>query len=87
MTRRRRLELDTSWMDRANCAGVDADLFHPGRGESTAEAKAVCAACSVRDACLDYALAAGEKFGIWGGKSERERRAIRRQRNAARRAS
>ena len=39
----------------------------------------------MRDDCLEYALANGEKFGIWGGMSERERRRVRRQRAAARR--
>jgi WhiB family redox-sensing transcriptional regulator len=56
---------------------VEADLFFPERGASTKEAKAVCAACTVRETCLEYALAHGEKHGIWGGKSERERRRIR----------
>ena len=77
--------LDTSWMDRGNCAGVDPDLFFPSRGEDTSDAKAVCAACTVREACLDYALTTREKFGIWGGLSERERRRIRGQRARARR--
>ena len=65
------------WADRANCAGCDPDLFFPDRGASLAEAKAVCAGCVVRDECLEYALAAGERFGVWGGLSERERRRIR----------
>lgn len=68
------------WQDFANCTGVDPDLFFPGRGESTREAKAVCRGCSVRADCLEYALANGEKFGIWGGMSERERRKVRRNR-------
>lgn len=68
------------WQSRANCLGVDPDLFFPERGASTAEAKAVCAGCVVREQCLEYALANGEKFGIWGGTSERERRVIRRER-------
>jgi WhiB family transcriptional regulator, redox-sensing transcriptional regulator len=75
---------DLSWQDHANCLGLDSDLFFPDRGESTAEAKAICAACAVRDECLEYALASGQKFGIWGGTSERERRAIRRRRRAGR---
>ena len=72
------------WARRAACRGIDPGLFYPARGESTREAKDVCAGCLVRGECLDYALAAGEKFGIWGGKSERERRRIRRQRTAVR---
>lgn len=79
-------EEDNSWQLSANCLGVDPDLFFPERGASTKEAKAVCQGCEVRDDCLEYALANGEKFGIWGGLSERERRRIRRQRALARAA-
>lgn len=74
------LMLDTSWKEYANCLGVDPDLFFPTRGQSTREAKAVCRGCVVVDDCLEFALVNGEKFGIWGGLSERERRRIRRQR-------
>lgn len=76
--------VESSWQDLANCLGVDPDLFFPERGASTREAKEVCRGCVVRDDCLEYALANGEKFGIWGGMSERERRRIRRQRALAR---
>ncbi len=72
--------IDTSWQEYANCLGVDPDLFFPERGASTREAKEVCRGCMVRNDCLEFALANGEKFGIWGGMSERERRRIRRQR-------
>jgi len=73
----------TAWMRRANCLGVDPELFFPERGASTREAKAVCHGCVVRGACLDYALARSEKHGIWGGTSERERRRIRLRAKAA----
>ena len=73
-------EPQANWQDQANCLGVDPDLFFPERGASTKEAKSVCQSCVVREDCLEYALAQGEKFGIWGGLSERERRRIRRQR-------
>jgi WhiB family transcriptional regulator, redox-sensing transcriptional regulator len=77
-----------SWQDEANCLGVDPDLFFPERGASTREAKEVCRGCVVRLDCLEYALVNGEKFGIWGGLSERERRRLRRQRaQAGRRTS
>ena len=52
---------DNSWQLSANCLGVDPDLFFPERGASTKEAKAVCKGCVVRDDCLEYALANGEK--------------------------
>ena len=78
---------DLSWQEFANCLGVDPDLFFPERGASTREAKEVCRGCQVRESCLEFALANGEKFGIWGGMSERERRRIRRQRALARAAA
>jgi WhiB family redox-sensing transcriptional regulator len=73
--------LRRDWVIFGNCTGVDPELFYPGRGASTKEAKQVCQGCAVRKECLEFALANGEKFGIWGGLSERERRRIRRQRN------
>lgn len=76
-----------SWQEYANCLGVDSDLFFPERGASTREAKEVCRGCVVKDDCLEYALSNGEKFGIWGGMSERERRRIRRARAIARRSA
>jgi WhiB family redox-sensing transcriptional regulator len=78
-------ERERRWQERANCLGVDPDLFFPERGASTREAKAVCGSCEVRAECLEYALDHAEKFGIWGGLSERERRRLRRQRALARR--
>ena len=69
-----------SWQDLANCSGADQDLFFPERGASTRKAKAICAACAVKEECLEFAITQGERFGIWGGLSERERRKIRRQR-------
>ena len=74
-------QLDDNWQDGANCHGLDPDLFFPERGASTREAKEVCRGCVVREQCLEFALQNGEKFGIWGGLSERERRRIRRQRS------
>lgn len=76
---------DLSWQAYANCLGVDPDLFFPERGASTREAKAVCRRCVVRTECLEYALNNAEKFGIWGGLSERERRRIRKLRAQQRR--
>jgi len=76
---------DQGWQTQANCMGVDPDLFFPERGASTKEAKEVCRGCVVQNDCLEYALASGEKFGIWGGMSERERRRLRRARAVERR--
>jgi WhiB family redox-sensing transcriptional regulator len=70
---------DLSWQDKALCAQVDPDLFFPERGDSTLPAKRICARCEVRAECLDAALARGERWGIWGGLSEHQRRQLRRQ--------
>ena len=55
-------------------------FFFPERGASTRKAKSICRACTVQDDCLEFAIDQSEKFGIWGGLSERERRRIKRQR-------
>lgn len=68
------------WMEDAACVGM-GDLMFPHRGEDVRPAKAVCAECSVREVCLQYAFEHGEHWGIWGGMSERERRQIRERRN------
>ncbi len=73
------------WQLRANCMGVDPELFFPERGSSTREAKEVCRGCVVSEDCLEFAIANGEKFGIWGGMSEREHRRVRRARVLERR--
>jgi WhiB family transcriptional regulator, redox-sensing transcriptional regulator len=72
-----------SWQEYAACRGVDPELFFPARGGDTATPKAICAGCPVRLDCLEYAMSPPvEKFGIWGGVSERERRRIRSQRRS-----
>ena len=69
---------DDQWQDRALCAQTDPEAFFPEKGGSTREAKRICMGCEVRNKCLDYALANDERFGIWGGLSERERRRLKR---------
>lgn len=64
------------WAERALCAQTDPEAFFPERGGSTKEAKAVCRRCPVTQPCLEAALASGERFGVYGGLSERERRAL-----------
>ena len=66
------------WQDRALCAQTDPEAFFPEKGGSTREAKKICLGCEVRHECLEYALAHDERFGIWGGLSERERRRLKR---------
>ncbi len=69
--------LPGDWRRRAACRGADLDLFFPGRGESAEPARQVCAACLVRQPCLDYALSHGITHGVWGGLVERDRRGLR----------
>lgn len=66
------------WQDRALCAQTDPEAFFPEKGGSTREAKKICLGCEVRHECLEYALEHDERFGIWGGLSERERRRLKR---------
>lgn len=68
----------TDWMLEARCLDADPEAFFPEKGGSTREAKRICAACPVREECLEYALENDERFGIWGGLSERERRRAKR---------
>lgn len=74
---------ETDWQERALCAETDAEAFFPEKGGSTRDAKKVCRACDVKAECLQYALEHDERFGIWGGLSERERRQLRRTEAAA----
>ena len=74
-----------AWMLSAKCFGRTDLFFAPDESESRAErryresqAKSVCFECVVRVECLSEALRSDERFGIWGGLTERERRAARR---------
>jgi WhiB family transcriptional regulator, redox-sensing transcriptional regulator len=73
------VEGELAWQVDALCAQTDPEAFFPEKGGSTRDAKKVCAACNVKQDCLDYALANDERFGIWGGLSERERRKLKRR--------
>ena len=66
------------WQERALCAQTDPEAFFPEKGGSTREAKRICHGCEVKAECLEYALGNDERFGIWGGLSERERRRLKR---------
>jgi WhiB family redox-sensing transcriptional regulator len=68
---------DPDWEDHAACNGVPAEVFFPQRGDPSTQAKEICGGCPVRDDCLAAAMLRGEKWGIWGGLSERERRQLR----------
>jgi WhiB family redox-sensing transcriptional regulator len=64
---------DYSWQQRGSCRGVDAELFFPASEEEAIPGKAICEACPVRLACLAFSLERNERFGVWGGLTERER--------------
>jgi WhiB family redox-sensing transcriptional regulator len=72
------------WQNFAACRELGPAGFFFERGENQIHAKAVCRGCVVREDCLEYALAGKEKYGVWGGMSERQRRAIRSARAAKR---
>lgn len=79
----RRAEADDdgalAWQADALCAQTDPEAFFPEKGGSTRDAKRICTSCDVRGECLEYALGNDERFGIWGGLSERERRKLKRR--------
>lgn len=70
---------ELSWQADALCAQTDPEAFFPEKGGSTRDAKKVCGSCMVKSECLEYALENDERFGIWGGLSERERRRLRKR--------
>ena len=81
------VEPENDWRLRAACRTLDPDVFFSSdsfehkqdKEEREIQAKAVCARCDVRAECLDYALRAGERYGIWGGLAPQERRALLRR--------
>lgn len=66
-------------MRQAACRDKPTEFFYPPRGGNVSGPQAVCAGCPVREECLDYAIANGDHFGIWGGLSDKQRRKVRRQ--------
>lgn len=73
-----------SWRDKARCRGMDPELFFPVGAsgpalEQSERAKAICTRCPVSNQCLEWALETNQHDGIWGGKTEDERRTLRRR--------
>lgn len=64
-------------VDQALCSQVGSDVWFPEKGQSTREAKEVCKQCPIRERCLTIALERDERYGVWGGLSERERRKLK----------
>lgn len=84
-------EFATEWRSASACLSADPDLFFPIATAGPAEerqvaiARRVCAGCSVKQQCLDFAMRSGEAHGIWGGTTPDERIRARRARTAQRR--
>lgn len=83
---------DYSWRKVALCKDTDPELFFPVGSTGQAlhqisRAKTVCEECVVKRECLEFAIETNQDCGIWGGTSEEERRDIRRQMAAAKRAA
>ncbi len=66
------------WQDRAACFGVDPDVFFPISEEEAGPALAFCGACRIREECLSWALKNSERYGVWGGLTEQQRRRLQR---------
>lgn len=71
------------WMKDARCREHPEVDYFPARGQTLDPARAVCRGCLVRDECAAFAIDNREQHGVWGGMSERERRAVRSGRRAA----
>lgn len=79
--------LPTDFMHRGNCVDVPVQFMYPDNYYSAQEAKAICKDCEVKGECLEYALTPPyEKFGVWGGTTEKARRKLRVGRRARRAA-
>ncbi|MDA8391953.1 MAG: WhiB family transcriptional regulator [Actinomycetota bacterium] len=67
-------------MAQGKCRDLPPSLFFPSDGVGVEVARKICAECSVREQCLEYAVSQRIDHGVWGGASERERRRIARRR-------
>ena len=73
------IDSERPWVVFSACRDADPEVFFPVSREETDAALAICATCTVQAECLDYALEARERYGIWGGKTEKQRRRLLRQ--------
>ena len=67
------------WQERGLCSQTDPEAFFPELGRSAQEAQRICGRCEVKAECLEYALSHDERFGVWGGLSEEQRRKLKRR--------
>ena len=79
--------LDQEWQEHASCRTIPVELFFPLVEQEAEDAKTVCQACLVREQCLEFAIGAGERFGVWGGLTPQERRSLVSKRRARARAA
>ena len=78
---------DQGWQAGAKCRSIPVELFFPLVEQESDDAKAVCWSCTVREPCLEFAIEAGERFGVWGGLTPQERRSLVSKRRARARAA
>ncbi|HWD25078.1 MAG TPA: WhiB family transcriptional regulator [Acidimicrobiales bacterium] len=72
--------MDTEWMAAGKCRDLPPETFFPSDGVGVDRARKICADCSAKALCLEYAMENHIDHGVWGGTSERERRRLARQR-------
>ena len=70
------LVMDQEWQDQAACREIPLETFFPPAEQEATDAKSVCLGCCVKNECLEFAIQAGERFGIWGGLTPQERRSL-----------
>ena len=83
--------MDMRWLNEARCLNEDPELFFPVGNTGPAlkqieKAKSICRQCTVSGQCLEYAIRENQDTGVWGGRSEDERRSLKRRYARARRA-
>ena len=67
------------WQDRSACFGIDPNVFFPVSEEEAGPALTYCRICRIREECLAWALKNGERYGVWGGLTEQQRRRLQRR--------
>ena len=68
------------WRAKGKCVEMDPEIFFSERADNIRMAKQACKACEVKDVCLDEAFRKDEQWGVWGGLTDAERRALKRRR-------
>lgn len=72
-----KITVQPSWMARARCRDADPEAFFPrAKGDQPDDAFAICDMCPVVDECLEYALVTGQRDGVWGRTTHRQRQRI-----------